>query len=148
MSELEESIADLWATGVSPEGHPTRFLRAELDRRGVVTAAGLVDKKGKWSGGKTHLVQVGDLPDRGPDTLEIIDRQADEGDQQGAGAVKYLLIYDLESYGDKNKLIKRLDGMTGEEVISNVKWWQPRIRQQQQQKSGDKEESTGTTTTS
>ena len=64
------------------------------------------------------------------------------------GAVKYLLIYDLESYGDKNKLIKRLDGMTGEEVISNVKWWQPRIRKQQQQKSEDEKESTGTTTTS
>jgi len=64
------------------------------------------------------------------------------------GAIKYLLVYDLESYGDKNKLIKRLDGMTGEEVISNVKWWQPRIRQQQQQKSEDKEETTGTTTSS
>ncbi|MGD8347474.1 MAG: hypothetical protein PVI83_09520 [Lysobacterales bacterium] len=64
------------------------------------------------------------------------------------GAIKYLLIYDLESYGDKNKLIKRLDGMTGEEVISNVKWWQPRIQKQQQQKSEDKKESTGTTTTS
>ncbi len=41
MSELEESIADLWATGVSPEGHPTRFLREQLDRRGVVPAARL-----------------------------------------------------------------------------------------------------------
>ena len=34
----------------------------------VLRAAGLVDKKGKWSGGKTHLVQTGDIPDRGPDT--------------------------------------------------------------------------------
>jgi hypothetical protein len=39
----------------------------------TLKSAGLVDKKGKWAGGKTHLVQVGDLPDRGPDTLEIID---------------------------------------------------------------------------
>ena len=39
----------------------------------TLRAAGLVDKKGKWSGGNTHLVQVGDLPDRGPDTLEIIE---------------------------------------------------------------------------
>ena len=39
----------------------------------ALRAAGLVDKKGKWSGGKTHLVQTGDIPDRGPDTLKIID---------------------------------------------------------------------------
>ncbi len=37
----EEALADLWATGISPEGHPTRFVREELDRRGVVTALAL-----------------------------------------------------------------------------------------------------------
>jgi error-prone DNA polymerase len=41
MSAAEEGRADLWATGVSPEGHPTRFVRDHLDRLGVVTAAGL-----------------------------------------------------------------------------------------------------------
>ena len=41
MGPEEETQADLWATGVSPEGHPTRFVRAELDRRGVVTAVAL-----------------------------------------------------------------------------------------------------------
>jgi error-prone DNA polymerase len=41
MSELEEARADLWATGVTPTGHPTRFVRAELERRGAVTVAGL-----------------------------------------------------------------------------------------------------------
>jgi len=39
----------------------------------TLKAAGLVDKKGKWAGGTTHFVQVGDLPDRGPDTLKIIE---------------------------------------------------------------------------
>ncbi|NNL05051.1 MAG: protein-tyrosine-phosphatase [Xanthomonadales bacterium] len=39
----------------------------------TLRAAGLVDEKGKWAGGDTHFVQVGDLPDRGPDTLKIID---------------------------------------------------------------------------
>jgi error-prone DNA polymerase len=39
----EEARADLWATGVSPDGHPTRFVRDDLDRRGVVPAAGLLD---------------------------------------------------------------------------------------------------------
>lgn len=41
MSLQEEAAADLWATGVTPEGHPTRFMRADLDASGVVTAAGL-----------------------------------------------------------------------------------------------------------
>jgi len=39
---------------------------------GTLRAAGIVDKKGKWSGGATHLVQTGDIPDRGPDTGKII----------------------------------------------------------------------------
>ena len=38
----------------------------------VLRIAGLIDKRGKWSGGKTHLVQTGDIPDRGPDTIKII----------------------------------------------------------------------------
>ena len=49
MSEREEAVADLWATGVSPQGHPTRFVRDVLDQLGVVTAAGLpgVDDRAK-----------------------------------------------------------------------------------------------------
>lgn len=43
MDDQEVALADLWATGVSPDGHPTRFLRERLDRLGVVTAAGLVE---------------------------------------------------------------------------------------------------------
>ncbi len=41
MQPVEEAIADLWATGVSPDGHPTVFLREELSSKGVVTAEGL-----------------------------------------------------------------------------------------------------------
>ena len=41
MDEWERSVADLWATGVAPDGHPTRFLRDELDRRGVTVATDL-----------------------------------------------------------------------------------------------------------
>jgi error-prone DNA polymerase len=41
MDAREEAVADLWSTGVSVEGHPTRFLREHLGRLGVVTAAGL-----------------------------------------------------------------------------------------------------------
>ncbi len=38
MADWEEANADLWATGVSPDGHPTLFVRAELERLGVLTA--------------------------------------------------------------------------------------------------------------
>ncbi len=42
MTEAECNRADLWATGLSPDSYPTEFIRAALDQRGVVTAAGLV----------------------------------------------------------------------------------------------------------
>ena len=41
MSEHEESMADLWATGVAADGHPTRYLRASLSELGVVVARDL-----------------------------------------------------------------------------------------------------------
>jgi error-prone DNA polymerase len=41
MDDFEEARADLWSTGMSPDGHPTRFIRDDLDRLGVVTSAGL-----------------------------------------------------------------------------------------------------------
>ena len=41
MQPVEEAVADLWATGVSPEGHPTRFLRESLRELGVITAVEL-----------------------------------------------------------------------------------------------------------
>ncbi|OWY60541.1 error-prone DNA polymerase, partial [cyanobacterium TDX16] len=43
MEAHEEANADLWATGVSPEGHPTRFVRPALDRLGVVSAERLLE---------------------------------------------------------------------------------------------------------
>jgi error-prone DNA polymerase len=39
MSDVEETAADLWATGLSPGRHPTEFVRDELTARGVITYA-------------------------------------------------------------------------------------------------------------
>jgi len=44
MDPWEESTADLWSTGVTPSGHPFELLREELDRRGVVPAAELLQR--------------------------------------------------------------------------------------------------------
>ena len=41
LSEPDIARADLWATGVSPDGHPTRFVRERLVAEGVLTAADL-----------------------------------------------------------------------------------------------------------
>src|SRR6478735_4152695 len=39
MTDVEETAADLWATGLSPGRHPTEFVRDELTARGVITYA-------------------------------------------------------------------------------------------------------------
>jgi len=38
MEPVEEAVADLWATGIAPNGHPTVFLREKLRALGVHTA--------------------------------------------------------------------------------------------------------------
>ncbi len=40
----------------------------------IVAAAGIADDKGGWTGGDAVLIQLGDLTDRGPDSLKIIRR--------------------------------------------------------------------------
>jgi len=41
MTDVEETAADLESMGLSPDRHPTEFVRAELDHSGVVTAMAL-----------------------------------------------------------------------------------------------------------
>ncbi len=38
----------------------------------IARDAGIIDSTNKWSGGRATLVQLGDIADRGPDTLRII----------------------------------------------------------------------------
>jgi error-prone DNA polymerase len=41
MDEVELAVADVWATGLSPNSFPTQFVRERLDRLGVLSAAQL-----------------------------------------------------------------------------------------------------------
>jgi len=70
----------------------------------VLRSAGLVNEKRKWAGGKTHLVQTGDIPDRGPDTRKIMDLLMDlEQQAKKAGGRVHCLLGNHEAmniYGD------------------------------------------------
>jgi error-prone DNA polymerase len=47
MDEIERAVADVWATGVSPDSYPTEFVRARLDELGVTPASKLHDLRNK-----------------------------------------------------------------------------------------------------
>ena len=70
----------------------------------VLRFSGVVDGKNKWTGGKTHLVQVGDIPDRGPDTRKAIELLMKlEKDARKAGGAVHVLIGNhdaMNMYGD------------------------------------------------
>ena len=70
----------------------------------VLRSAGLINEKNKWVGGKTHLVQTGDIPDRGPDTRKIMDLLMDlEKQAKKAGGAVHALIGNhdcMNIYGD------------------------------------------------
>ncbi|MEO6987108.1 MAG: OB-fold nucleic acid binding domain-containing protein, partial [Aquihabitans sp.] len=55
MAPAEEAVADLWATGIAPDGHPTSFLREQLTELGVLTSA---DLKGVEPGTRVRVAGV------------------------------------------------------------------------------------------
>jgi hypothetical protein len=60
---------------------------------GILRQAGILDDRDRWAGGRTHLVQTGDVLDRGPDSrkaLDLLDRLEEEARRAG-GAVHALL---------------------------------------------------------
>jgi len=64
----------------------------------VMESAGLINKSGKWIGGKTHLVQTGDITDRGADSRKIIDHLVKLAKQaKKKGGYVHLLIGNHET---------------------------------------------------
>ncbi|KFE64880.1 metallophosphoesterase [Hyalangium minutum] len=86
----------------------------------VLRLAGLIDEKGKWIGGKAHLVQTGDIVDRAPrtrDCFELLMRLEQEALAAGGrvhallgnhevmnmlGDIRYVAPEELASYADQS----------------------------------------------
>jgi hypothetical protein len=64
----------------------------------IARAAGLIDDKGRWAGGAATLVQLGDITDRGPDSLKIIRHlQKLDGEAKAAGGKVIVLVGNHEA---------------------------------------------------
>src|SRR5438105_2091485 len=55
----------------------------------LLRTTGLVDARLRWIGGRTHLVQLGDVVDRGADSRKVLDllRRLEEDAPRAGGAV-------------------------------------------------------------
>lgn len=103
----------------------------------VMQSAGLVDKKGKWIGGETHLVQTGDVTDRGDDSRDIIDhlvKLSKQAKKKGGyvhmlignheamnmiGDLRYVTPGEFESYKSRNA--QKLQDMQWENQLEWMK---------------------------
>ena len=59
----------------------------------MLRSSGVIDANGRWAGGSTHFVQLGDVVDRGPDSRKALDflRRLEREAERAGGRVHVLL---------------------------------------------------------
>lgn len=64
----------------------------------IARSAGLIDSSNRWAGGQTVLVQLGDIADRGPDSLKIIEHlRALQREARRSGGTVVVLVGNHEA---------------------------------------------------
>lgn len=112
--------------------------------RAILLKANIINRRGNWIGGKTHLVQLGDLPDRGNETQKVIkflrklEKQAKRkrgrvhiliGNHDAMnvyGDLRYVTQEEFSEFAGRNS-IKRLQRL----YETDIKWIQENIPEEE-----------------
>lgn len=85
----------------------------------ILKATKVVDEKLHWAGGKTHLVQAGDIMDRGPDAKKIFDLLMKlEKEAEEAGGKVHMLIGNHEEMNITGIAFDYIGYITVEQFVS------------------------------
>jgi len=85
----------------------------------ILKGTGLIDKELHWIGGKTHLVQIGDVMDRGPDAKKIFDLLMRlEKEAEEAGGKVHALLGNHEEMNIADLVFDREEYVTVEQFVS------------------------------
>ncbi len=85
----------------------------------ILKGTGLVDDRLHWKAGNTHLVQLGDIMDRGPDARKIMDRLMKlEEEAARAGGMVHVLLGNHEEMNITGISLEYPDYVTVEQFVS------------------------------
>ena len=85
----------------------------------ILKYTGLIDDDLKWSGGKTHLVQTGDIMDRGPDARKVFDILIRlEEEAEAAGGMVHVLLGNHEEANLLGVAFNRVGYVTPGQLVS------------------------------
>jgi len=85
----------------------------------ILKGTGLIDNELHWTGGKTHLVQIGDVMDRGDYAKEILDLLMKlEKEAEEAGGKVHMLIGNHEELNIVGLIFNRKNEITTRQLVS------------------------------